>query len=94
MALDVPVIVHPTLRGMLEDYFSDRDGGLTDGRLRLARVPEGADLIPNPKSIVPGFRIENIIMLAGVPHLAAGMLEGLSGNLHISSEQSEESGER
>jgi len=80
-ALEVPVIVHPTLRGMLEEYFAEREGELTDGRLRLARAPQGAELIPNRKSFVPGFRIANIIMLAGVPNLAAGMLDGLAGKL-------------
>src|SRR5210317_518688 len=45
-ALGVGVIVHPTARGILEKYYADK-GGITDARLRMARVPEGADLIPN-----------------------------------------------
>src|SRR5690606_23654089 len=42
-ALGVPVVVHPEARRILEDYYATR-GGLTDARLRMARVPEGADL--------------------------------------------------
>ena len=43
-ALDVPVVVHPHAREVLEEYYKNR-GGLTDARLRMARVPEGADLV-------------------------------------------------
>ncbi|HEU5286073.1 MAG TPA: competence/damage-inducible protein A [Sphingomicrobium sp.] len=79
-ALGVPVVVHPEARRILEDYYRSR-GGLTEGRLRMARVPEGAELIPNPTSGAPGVRIGNIYLLAGVPHIAASMLEALDGTL-------------
>ena len=79
-ALGVPVVVHPEARRILEDYYRGR-GGLTEGRLRMARVPEGAELIPNPASGAPGVRIGNIYLLAGVPHIAASMLEALGGTL-------------
>ncbi|HZU64158.1 MAG TPA: molybdopterin-binding protein, partial [Novosphingobium sp.] len=45
-AVGVPVIVHPEARAILEDYYTNR-GGLTEARLRMARAPEGASLIPN-----------------------------------------------
>jgi molybdopterin-biosynthesis enzyme MoeA-like protein len=47
----------------------------------MARVPDGAELLPNPSSGAPGVRIGNVYILAGVPHIAASMLEGLSGQL-------------
>jgi molybdopterin-biosynthesis enzyme MoeA-like protein len=47
----------------------------------MARVPEGAELIRNPVSGAPGIRIGNLFLMAGVPHITAGMLEGLSGRL-------------
>ena len=47
----------------------------------MARVPQGAELIPNPTSGAPGVRIGNIHILAGVPHIAASMLEALDGTL-------------
>ena len=47
----------------------------------MARVPEGADLIPNRMSGAPGIRIGNVHLMAGVPHIAAQMLDALTGTL-------------
>ena len=80
-ALDVPVVIHPDARRILEDYYRDRPGGVTDARLRMARVPEGAELIPNPTSGAPGVKIANVYIMAGVPYIAASMLEALTGKL-------------
>jgi molybdenum cofactor synthesis domain-containing protein len=80
-AFGVPVVLHPDARRILEDYYRDRPGGLTDARLRMARVPEGAELIANGTSGAPGVRIGNVHILAGVPYIAAAMLEALSGKL-------------
>jgi molybdenum cofactor synthesis domain-containing protein len=80
-AFGVPVVVHPEARRILEDYYRDRPGGLTDARLRMARVPEGAELIPNPTSGAPGVKMGNVYILAGVPHIAASMLDALTGKL-------------
>ena len=79
-ALGVPVIIHPEARAALERYYESR-GGLNAGRLRMARVPEGADLIPNRMSGAPGIRIGNLFLMAGVPHITAGMLDALTGTL-------------
>ena len=79
-ALGVPVIVHPKARAILEAYYATR-GGVTEARLRMARVPEGAELIENRMSGAPGIRHGNIFILAGVPHIATLMLEALSGQL-------------
>ena len=79
-ALGVGVIVHPTARGILEKYYADK-GGLTEARLRMARVPEGADLIPNRMSGAPGIKLGNVHLMAGVPHITAGMLDALTGTL-------------
>ncbi|MBX7458169.1 competence/damage-inducible protein A [Qipengyuania sp. 1NDH17] len=79
-ALGVPVIVHPEARAILEKYYADK-GGLNEGRLRMARTPEGAELIPNRMSGAPGIRIGNVHMMAGVPHITAGMLDALTGTL-------------
>jgi molybdenum cofactor synthesis domain-containing protein len=79
-ALGVPVVIHPTARAILERYYTDK-GGLNEGRLRMARVPEGADLIENKMSGAPGIRSGNLFLMAGVPHITAGMLDALSGTL-------------
>lgn len=79
-AVGVPVIVHPQARTILEEYYATR-GGLTEARLRMARVPEGSDLIPNRYTGAPGIRCENVFIMAGVPQITAGMLEALTGTL-------------
>ena len=79
-ALGVGVIVHPTARGILEKYYADK-GGITEARLRMARVPDGADLIPNRMSGAPGIKLGNVHLMAGVPHITAGMLDALTGTL-------------
>jgi molybdenum cofactor synthesis domain-containing protein len=78
--LGVQVIVHPEARAALAAYYASK-GGLTEARLRMARVPEGAELIVNRMSGAPGIRWGNIFILAGVPHIAAGMLDALTGTL-------------
>lgn len=79
-ALGVPVIEHPEARAILEDYYTTR-GGVSAARARMARTPEGASLIPNRVSGAPGIRIGNIFIMAGVPHITAGMLDALTGTL-------------
>lgn len=79
-ALGVPVVIHRAARAILERYYTDK-GGLNEGRLRMARVPEGAELIENRMSGAPGIRIGNLFLMAGVPHITAGMLDALSGTL-------------
>ncbi|MXO51434.1 competence/damage-inducible protein A [Erythrobacter gaetbuli] len=79
-ALGVEVIIHPEARAILERYYADK-GGLNEGRLRMARVPEGGELIPNRMSGAPGIRIGNLHLMAGVPHITAGMLDALTGTL-------------
>lgn len=80
-AFGVPVIVHPEARQILQDYYAKRPPGLTEARLRMARVPAGAELIPNPTSGAPGVRMGNVYILAGVPNIARAMLEALEGRL-------------
>ena len=79
-ALGVSVVVHPEARAILEGYYAAR-GGINEARLRMARVPEGAELIPNRYSGAPGIRFGNIYIMAGVPHITAGMLSELTGTL-------------
>ena len=80
VALGVEVVIHPRARAVLQSYYETR-GGLNEGRLRMARVPAGADLIENRMSGAPGIRIGNLFLMAGVPHIAAQMLDALTGTL-------------
>ena len=77
-ALGVPVVMNPQAEAALRAYYGDR---ITDARLRMARVPDGAELLPNPVSGAPGIRVGNIFIMAGVPKITQGMLAGLDGLL-------------
>jgi molybdenum cofactor synthesis domain-containing protein len=79
-ALGVAVVIHPEASAVLHKYYEAR-GGITKARLRMARVPDGAELIPNRMSGAPGIRHGNIFIMAGVPHITAGMLDALTGTL-------------
>jgi molybdenum cofactor synthesis domain-containing protein len=79
-ALGVGVVIHPEASAVLHTYYEKR-GGLTEARLRMARVPDGATLIPNRMWGAPGIRVGNIFIMAGVPHITAGMLDALTGTL-------------
>lgn len=79
-ALGVDVVVHPRARAILENYYTN-NGGLTDARLRMARVPEGGELIENRMSGAPGIRHGNIFIMAGIPNIAAQMMDALTGQL-------------
>lgn len=77
-ALNLPVIVHPQARDILAQHYGE---SLTEARLRMARTPEGASLIENPRTKAPGIRIQNIFIMAGVPLITQGMLAALDGKL-------------
>lgn len=80
-AFGVPVIVHPGARKILEDYYRERSVELTEARLRMARTPQGAELLANPNSGAPGIKMDNVYIMAGVPSITASMLEALTGKL-------------
>jgi molybdenum cofactor synthesis domain-containing protein len=79
-ALGVAVEFHPQAMDVLARYYETR-GGLTEARARMARVPAGAGLIVNKVSGAPGIHVANIFIMAGVPHITAGMLDALTGTL-------------
>ena len=54
---------------------------LNEARMRMARIPQGADLIENPISKAPGFRIGNVFVMAGVPSIMQAMLDNIAPTL-------------
>ena len=63
---------------MMERY---APGDLTPARRRMARIPAGASLVENPISKAPGFRLENVIVMAGVPSIMQAMLDAAAPGL-------------
>ncbi|MCO6383757.1 MAG: competence/damage-inducible protein A [Vannielia sp.] len=66
---------------LLGDHYAARGIEFTEARKRMARVPEGARLIENPVSIAPGFTIENVHVMAGVPNVFEAMVAGVLATL-------------
>lgn len=80
-AFGVELHIHPQARAMLEARWKEMGTEVTAARLRMARVPEGAELIVNAVSAAPGFRIGNVHVMAGVPVIMKAMLEALAPTL-------------
>ena len=78
-AFGLPLIVNPEARRILEAHYPP--GQLTEARLRMARTPEGADLIENPVSKAPGFQVENVFVMAGIPAVMQAMFASLKHRL-------------
>lgn len=78
-AFGVPLIVDADARRLLETHYPP--GQLNAARLRMAMVPEGAVLLPNPISRAPGFQIGNVFVLPGVPSIMQGIFEQLKYRL-------------
>lgn len=78
-AFGVAIDVDPRARAMLLEYIKPED--LNEARLRMARIPAGAELVPNPVSRAPGFWIGNVIVMAGVPTIMQAMLDQVAPKL-------------
>ena len=71
--------IHKEAFKILEKYYSP--GEFNEGRQRMAWMPANANLILNPASGAPGFYVENVFCLPGVPSILESMLPGLTNNL-------------
>ncbi|MFC6388185.1 competence/damage-inducible protein A [Methylorubrum zatmanii] len=78
-AFGVGIDVDPRARAMLLERHRPED--LNEARLRMARIPDGADLIANPISKAPGFRLGNVYVMAGVPQIMQAMLDEIRPTL-------------
>jgi molybdenum cofactor synthesis domain-containing protein len=78
-AFGVTIDVDPRARALLLTRIAEKD--LNEARLRMARIPAGADLILNKVSAAPGFRIGNVHVMAGVPTIMQAMLDEVAPTL-------------
>jgi len=74
-----PLVLHPEAHRILASYY--KPGELNEARLRMAHAPQGAELVENPISGAPGFQIENVFVLAGIPAVMQAMFESLRHRL-------------
>jgi molybdenum cofactor synthesis domain-containing protein len=78
-AFGVPIVVDERARAMMLERYKPED--LNEARLRMARIPIGADLVDNPISRAPGFKLGNVIVMAGVPTIMQAMLDSVAPTL-------------
>jgi len=71
-AFDRPFGMHPEAERILRDYYQDN---ISEARLRMANMPEGAELLPNSVSAAPGFKVDNVYVMAGVPSIMRAMFD-------------------
>lgn len=80
-AFGVAIGVDPRARMLMQAACDARGVELTPARLRMARLPDGAELVENAISVAPGFMIGNVIVMAGIPDIMRGMLESVTPRL-------------
>jgi len=82
--------VRDDARALLQAHYDNTGTELNEARLRMARIPDGATLIDNPVSVAPGFTVENVHVMAGVPAvfkaMVASVMPGLTGGAPLLSQ--------
>ena len=76
-AFGVHVGVRDDARALLQAHYDRQGSELNAARLRMARIPDGATLIENPVSVAPGFTLENVHVMAGVPSVFQAMVQSV-----------------
>lgn len=80
-AFGVDISHHPEAVDILLKHFAELDREPNEARMRMARIPYGASLIYNSVSKAPGFRIDNVFVMAGVPKVMNAMMDALAPQL-------------
>lgn len=80
-AFGVKVIRHPEANQRLIDHYKGTDLDYNTARQKMADIPEGAELIDNPISAAPGYILQNVYVLPGVPSILQAMIENMGDQL-------------
>jgi len=88
-AFGVPIDYDPRAVALLQQRFKGPD--LNEARMRMTRIPQGADLVTNKVSLAPGFWIGNVIVMAGVPNIMQAMLDEVGPKLKTGKQMLSES---
>jgi molybdenum cofactor synthesis domain-containing protein len=80
-AFGVGIHIHPEALAILKERMTKIGGELNEARMRMARIPDGAELVLNKVSGAPGFWIGNVIVMAGVPAIMQAMLDEVAPKL-------------
>ena len=80
-AFGVGIDHHPQVKQALIDSFARRGIEATGARLRMARIPDTAEIVENKLSVAPGFKLGNVIVMAGIPAVMQVMLDAVTPRL-------------
>jgi molybdenum cofactor synthesis domain-containing protein len=80
-AFGVPIDFDPRAIKILGDRLKQTGGEFNEARMRMTRIPQGADLVHNKVSAAPGFWLGNVIVMAGVPSIMQAMLDEVAPKL-------------
>jgi molybdenum cofactor synthesis domain-containing protein len=80
-AFGVPIDYDPRAVAILKERLAQTGAELNEARMRMTRIPGGADLVLNKVSAAPGFWLDNVIVLAGVPSIMQAMLDAVAPRL-------------
>ncbi len=80
-AFNTHIDVRDDARALLQAHYDARGQELNEARLRMARIPDGAALIDNPVSTAPGFTLQNVNVMAGVPSVFQAMVASVLPHL-------------
>jgi molybdenum cofactor synthesis domain-containing protein len=80
-AFGVSIDYHPRADEILRARLAETGGVMNEARMRMTRMPAGAELVLNKISAAPGFRIDNVIVMAGIPAVMQAMLEYVTPQL-------------
>jgi molybdenum cofactor synthesis domain-containing protein len=80
-AFGVSIAHDPRVVKILRERLAQTGAELNEARMRMTRIPAGAELVLNKVSAAPGFWLGNVIVLAGVPSIMQAMLDGVAAKL-------------
>ena len=81
LAFGVPFVQSAESLALLQKHYG-KDENISDARLRMTMIPEGAQLIKNPVSAARGFQMENVFVMAGIPVVMQSMLQDLEKRIY------------
>lgn len=81
-AMNRSIGIRADARAILAEHYKKSGVEMNEARLRMARIPDGATLIDNPVSAAPGFSVENVHVLAGVPSIFKAMVASILPTLN------------
>src|SRR5271167_744562 len=90
-AFGVSIDYHPRAVEILRARLAETGGEMNEARMRMTRIPAGGELVLNKISAAPGFRIGNVIVMAGIPNVMQAMLEWVTPQLKTGAKMLSES---